>query len=214
MTIDRQHAALIALLRRAKPRLVTELLEDHETPLEALEQLVAGGQLSLDADPGADLDGVIADAMAELRAWEAEGIEVVTVLDEDYPLNLRTVHDKPLMLMVRGRLATSDERSAAVVGTRSATEPGLRKAAEIAGNLVDAGYVVVSGLAAGVDSAAHRAALDAGGGRSRSSGPGCATRSRRRMPSCRLASAANTLSSRSSGRTRAPGSTRSRCATR
>lgn len=163
MTIDRQHAALIALLRRAKPRLATELLEDHETPLQALEQLLGGGQLSLDTDPGADLDGAIADATDELRAWEAEGIEVVTVLDDDYPLNLRTVHDKPLMLTVRGRLAPSDERSVAVVGTRRATDAGLRRAGEIAGNLIDAGYVVVSGLAAGIDSAAHRAALGAGG---------------------------------------------------
>lgn len=163
MTIDRQHAALIALLQRAKPRLATELLEDHATPLEALEHLLGGGQLSLAPDPRVDLDGAITDAMAELQVWEAEGIEVVTVLDEDYPLNLRTVHDKPPMLMVRGRLAPADERSVAVVGTRSATEAGLRKAREIAGNLVEAGYVVVSGLAAGIDSAAHRAALDAGG---------------------------------------------------
>lgn len=163
MTIDRQHAALIALLGRAKPRLATELLEDHETPLQALEQLLGGGQLSLDAEPGADLDGAIADATDELRAWEAEGIEVVTVLDDDYPLNLRTVHDKPLMLTVRGRLAASDERSVAVVGTRKATELGRRKAGEIASNLVEAGYVIASGLAAGIDSAAHRGALDAGG---------------------------------------------------
>ncbi len=163
MTLDRQHAALIALLRRAKPRLATELLEDHDTPLQALEQLLGGAQLSLDADPGAHLEGAITDAMADLRAWLGEGIDVVTVLDEDYPLNLRTVHDKPLMLTVRGQVELCDERSIAVVGTRSATDLGLRKAAEIAGNLVDAGYVVVSGLAAGIDSAAHRAALDAGG---------------------------------------------------
>jgi DNA processing protein len=163
MINDRQHAALIALLRRAKPRLAAELLEDHDTPLQALEHLLAGAQLSLDPDPEADLESAIERAAADLRSWEAEGIEVVTVLDEDYPLNLRTVHDKPLMLMVRGRLATSDERSVAVVGTRSATDAGLRKAAEIASKLANAAYVVVSGLAAGIDSAAHRATLDAGG---------------------------------------------------
>src|SRR4051794_18071631 len=163
MTIDRQHAALIALLRRAKPRQAAELLEDHHTPLQALEQLLVGAQLSLDANPVSELDDAIDLALADLRAWESEGIEVVTTLDDDYPLNLRTVHDKPPMLMVRGRLAPADERSVAVVGTRSATEAGLRKASEIAGNLVEAGYVVVSGLAAGIDSAAHRAALDAGG---------------------------------------------------
>jgi DNA processing protein len=163
MTIDRQHAALIALLRRAKPRQAAELLEDHDTPLQALEQLLGGGQLSLDANPAGELDDVIDAATADLRAWEAEGIEVVTVLDEDYPLNLRTVHDAPAMLMVRGRLAPADERSVAVVGTRRASDAGLARAGEIAGSLVEAGYVVVSGLAAGIDSAAHRAALAAGG---------------------------------------------------
>jgi DNA processing protein len=163
MTIDRQHAALIALLRRAKPRQAAELLEDHDTPLQALEQLLGGGQLSLDANPAGELDDVIDAATADLRAWEAEGIEVITLLDEDYPLNLRTVHDAPAMLMVRGRLAPTDERSVAVVGTRRASEAGLARAGEIAGNLVEANYVVVSGLAAGIDSAAHRAALAAGG---------------------------------------------------
>jgi DNA processing protein len=163
MTIDRQHAAVIALLHRAKPRRALELLEDHETPLHALEQLLAGGQLTLDADRGSDLENAIEAAATELRQWQAEGIEVVTILDEDYPLNLRTVHDKPLMLTVRGQLAAADERSVAVVGTRKATVAGRRKAGEIAGSLVEAGYVVVSGLAAGIDSAAHRGSLDAGG---------------------------------------------------
>lgn len=161
--ISRQHAALVALLRRAKPRRVAELLEDHDTPLQALEQLLGAGQLSLDACPTDELDAAINAALVDLRAWESEGIEVVTVLDEDYPLNLRTVYDGPLMLMVRGRLVPTDERSVAVVGTRQASPAGLARAGEIAANLVEAGYVVVSGLAAGIDSAAHCAALAAGG---------------------------------------------------
>jgi DNA processing protein len=163
MTIDRQHAALIGLLQRAKPKHATELLEDHETPLQALDALLAGGQLSLGSAAGDDVDRAVEEALAQLRTWESEGIEVVTVLDEDYPLNLRTVHDRPPMLTVAGRLAPDDERSVAVVGTRRASDSGLRRAAEIAANLVDAGYVVVSGLAAGIDSASHRAAMDAGG---------------------------------------------------
>jgi DNA processing protein len=163
MTIDRQHAALIGLLQRAKPKHATELLEDHETPLQALDALLAGGQLSLASAAGDDVDRAVEEALAQLRTWESEGIEVVTVLDEDYPLNLRTVHDRPPMLTVAGRLAPDDERSVAVVGTRRASDSGLRRAAEIAANLVDAGYVVVSGLAAGIDSASHRAAMDAGG---------------------------------------------------
>lgn len=163
MTIDPEHAALVALLKRAKPRAAVELLEDHETPLRALDALLAGGQLSLDADAAQDVDRAVADALAELRAWEEEQIDVVTVLDDAYPLNLRNVHDRPLALTVAGALAPADERSVAVVGTRQASDTGLRRAGEIARNLVEAGYVVVSGLAAGIDSAAHRAALAANG---------------------------------------------------
>ena len=88
-----------------------------------------------------------------------KGISLVTVLDTSYPVNLRMVHDRPSVLFIRGHLAPDDERSVAVVGTRSATPDGLALARSIAGGLSDAGYVVVSGLAAGIDSAAHIAAL-------------------------------------------------------
>jgi len=67
------------------------------------------------------------------------------------------------MLFVRGALLPSDERSIAVVGTRKPTDDGLARAVKMARRMVDAGYVVVSGLAAGIDTAAHRAALDADG---------------------------------------------------
>jgi len=52
--------------------------------------LLGGGQLSLDADPGTDLQRDIETATVDLRAWQPEGIEVITILDENYPLNLRT----------------------------------------------------------------------------------------------------------------------------
>ena len=90
----------------------------------------------------------------------SEGIDVVSVLDSAYPVNLRMVHDRPPLLFVRGRLASEDERSVAVVGTRRATAEGIHKARHIAAVLIEAGYVIVSGLAAGIDTAAHTAALD------------------------------------------------------
>ena len=108
-----------------------ELLEDYATPVDALEQFYAGGQLSLDADPSAQLGEAIDVAEDELRRWDADGIRVVTLLDEDYPLNLRTVHDCPPLLTFRGRLAPEDERSVAVVGARSATGVGLARATEV-----------------------------------------------------------------------------------
>lgn len=98
-----------------------------------------------------------------VHAWDGEGIALVTVLDAVYPVNLRMVHDRPPALFVRGRLDDRDERSVAVVGTRSASERGLEQAGEIARGLVSADYVVVSGLAAGIDTCGHTSAIAAGG---------------------------------------------------
>ena len=75
----------------------------------------------------------------------------------------RTVHDRPPLLFVAGRLTTADERSVAVIGARRASDEGRAVAAEFAAELTAAGWVVVSGLAAGIDTAAHRAALEHGG---------------------------------------------------
>ena len=90
-------------------------------------------------------------------------MDLVTVLDSRYPANLRTVHDRPPVLFVRGALDERDEQSVAIVGTRSATTEGLEQAGAIARGVAEAGYVVVSGLATGIDSAAHVATLEAGG---------------------------------------------------
>jgi len=98
-----------------------------------------------------------------VHALEEEGIHLMTVLDARYPVNLRMVHDRPPVLFVRGALDAHDERSVAVVGTRKATTEGLETARAIARELVTADYVVVSGLAAGIDTAAHTAALEVGG---------------------------------------------------
>jgi DNA processing protein len=99
----------------------------------------------------------------QVLAWELEGIKLITVLDPEYPANLRMVHDRPPVLFVRGELSDQDARSVAVVGTRRASERGLDLARAVARDLIEADYVVVSGLAAGIDTAGHTAALEAGG---------------------------------------------------
>jgi DNA processing protein len=91
------------------------------------------------------------------------GIEVVTLLDEHYPTHLRDVADPPPVLYLRGRLAAADEHAVALVGTRRATDYGRAVAERLARELALAGVTVVSGLAKGIDTAAHRAAVDAGG---------------------------------------------------
>lgn len=100
---------------------------------------------------------------AELDAGERAGARLLTVLDDGYPTNLRLVHDLPPFVFVRGTLDPADLRAVAVVGTRNASEAGLTRAARMAHELVDQDVTVVSGLARGVDTAAHTAALDSGG---------------------------------------------------
>jgi DNA processing protein len=99
----------------------------------------------------------------EIAAWEAEGIKLVGVLDRDYPENLRAVHDRPPLIFVAGELTPQDARSVAVIGSRKATDQGLAAAGAMAGHLVEREFTVISGLAAGIDTAAHNAALDRGG---------------------------------------------------
>jgi DNA processing protein len=92
-----------------------------------------------------------------------EGMRLTTVLDDDYPLNLRTIFNAPPFLFYRGELrADEDARSVAVVGTRTPSADGLRRAAKMAGLLAQRQVTVLSGMALGIDAAAHEAALDAG----------------------------------------------------
>ena len=99
---------------------------------------------------------------AELGAAHAAGASLVTVLDQDYPANLRSIPNLPPFLFYRGELRDADVRSVAVVGTRTATEAGIRRASLMSRLLAEQQVTVVSGLARGIDTAAHRAALAAG----------------------------------------------------
>jgi DNA processing protein len=108
---------------------------------------------------GGDLDAI----ELEIAAWESEGMRFVTVLDAEYPINLRTIHNRPPFLFVRGELTPDDERAVAVVGTRKPSAAGLESARDVAAGLVAAGLTVVSGLAQGIDGRAHETALELGG---------------------------------------------------
>jgi DNA processing protein len=88
---------------------------------------------------------------------------LVTVLDEDYPSNLRVIPSPPPFLFYRGELRRDDARSVAIVGTRRASEEGLRRSRKLAERLVETDVTVISGLARGIDASAHEATLAAGG---------------------------------------------------
>lgn len=91
------------------------------------------------------------------------GIKVVSLADRDYPANLRSISDSPPVLYFRGTLLPHDDLAIAVVGARFATSYGRQVTEQLVGSLVASGLTIVSGLARGIDSFAHRAALDSGG---------------------------------------------------
>lgn len=101
----------------------------------------------------------------QLDRWEAADPRLcfVTILEENYPSNLRLVFNPPPFLVMRGVLLAEDARGVAVVGTRHPSSEGLRRAHRLGRELGGAGITVLSGLAAGIDTAAHSGALEAGG---------------------------------------------------
>jgi len=109
-----------------------------------------------------DFDGdAIVDDQFERAA--RVGAEAVPLWDDRYPPLLRQIYDPPAVLWMRGDLLPQDERAIAIVGTRRATDYGKRVAHDFAFELAQRGFTIVSGLAYGVDAAAHRGALEAGG---------------------------------------------------
>jgi DNA processing protein len=94
---------------------------------------------------------------------EALGAVALTLDDPDYPGLLREIPDAPPVLYIKGALLEMDQWAVAFVGTRRSTAYGRDVTAQLVAGLVDAGITIVSGMALGIDAAAHKAALDAGG---------------------------------------------------
>ncbi|MBV8083110.1 MAG: DNA-protecting protein DprA [Candidatus Eremiobacteraeota bacterium] len=101
-------------------------------------------------------------ARAALRAAAVSGARIVLRTDDAYPAALRDLCDAPLVLYVRGDLACLGDRSVAIVGSRAATTYGRAVASAMAAEFAAFGATIVSGLARGIDAAAHRGAIDAG----------------------------------------------------
>lgn len=105
------------------------------------------------------------EAQRELEKARKEGCEIVTYSDDRYPELLRQIFDPPVVLYCRGNLELLTAPGIAVVGARKPTPYGLAVAERLAADLAARGLVINSGLARGVDTAAHKGALDSGGGR-------------------------------------------------
>ena len=115
----------------------------------ALEYLLA-------ARAAMDLDAEVARSIAWAR-------KIVTWDDADYPPQLKSIAAPPPLLYVKGAFASADQWAIAVVGTRRATAYGREVTRSLVSDLARSGVTIVSGLARGIDAAAHQAALDAGG---------------------------------------------------
>jgi len=102
-------------------------------------------------------------AEAELERAERAGVRILTIEDAAYPRALRTIFDPPLALYVKGALAPRDGLAFGVVGSRRSSYYGKTQAERISAHLAGLGFTIVSGLARGIDSCAHRGALRAHG---------------------------------------------------
>ncbi len=108
-------------------------------------------------------EAAVAVADAVLVSARRIGARVLIGADTDYPARLNELHDSPAVLFARGTIAAAEPPAVAIVGTRMASNYGIRVARAIATACARAGATVVSGLARGIDGAAHEAALAAGG---------------------------------------------------
>ncbi len=164
----REQAAVLALVKRASKEwyLVAQLLESTGSALQAIrrewtgfeppELLAAVESFDVTDEELDEYEALIADGAAD-------GVTLVTVLDDAYPTNLRLVYNRPPFLFVRGELQSEDERAIAIVGTRQASPLGREQAARLARELAGNGVTVLSGLALGIDTAAHEGTLEARG---------------------------------------------------
>jgi DNA processing protein len=142
-----------------------KLLSEFGLPSQAL----GAGRAALARSVGEALAGrILADdqaaAVAAARRWaDAPGHAIITLADREYPPRLLEIADPPALLYVDGRTELLARTSLAIVGSRNATPQGIANAASFARAFSEAGLTIVSGLALGIDAAAHRGALEGDG---------------------------------------------------
>lgn len=97
-----------------------------------------------------------------IERCDTENVKMVSILDEDYPVNLRTIFDAPVLLYYKGSLNENDKYSLSVVGTRVPTEYGKIICKQLVEGISELGIPIISGMATGIDTVAHMTALDCG----------------------------------------------------
>lgn len=169
---SRDDDQLIATLRLSMlpgigPRTLTALIETFGSP----QAVLSADDVALSAVPGVGPKLVhtirtashFIDTESIIRWCEENGCQLLRKRGSGYPRALLDLHDAPPVLFARGEMLPADELAVAIVGTRHGTAYGTRQAERMAYGLAKAGVTVISGLARGIDAAAHEGALAAGG---------------------------------------------------
>ena len=162
--MDLQTAVAASMLPASRARIAAayrDLLHELPAGVPALD--VLWSVCRADPLPPGDARALLEAATRALDEGRASGIEAIAIFDQAYPPLLKCTADPPPVLWARGGLETLASPAVAVIGSRAATSYALQVGARIAAELAERDVVVVSGLARGVDSAAHRGCLDAGG---------------------------------------------------
>jgi DNA processing protein len=163
---DKAYWVALAMINGIGPRTFAALVKAFGSPnrvFEATEEELSG-VARLTPEVAAQIRATDIDRMeSELYALGEENITVITLEDEEYPVNLAQIPDAPAVLFMRGILRAKDEHAVAIVGTREPSEWGRTMASQLAMGLVEHGFTIVSGLARGIDTSAHTGALDGEG---------------------------------------------------
>lgn len=137
------------------------LLKEFGSPDAVFAASISSLKSVVKADVAAEIGkGIADDVIAPTLAWlQDSDNHIVTLADSDYPQALLNIPDPPLLLYVKGRLDLLNRSALAIVGSRSATPQGINNALAFAKSLSDAGLCIISGMAHGIDAAAHRGAM-------------------------------------------------------
>jgi DNA processing protein len=155
-------------IERLTPLKVNKLLEKYEDAYAiynaSYEELILANILDAKIIENIVCNRDLSKAKKEIEQLKRRNISFITPSSTAYPLNLKNIYNNPLILYQKGEYTFTDEDIyVAVIGSRKATQYGIRTAQKLSYELAKRGIVIVSGMAFGIDAAAHRGALDAGG---------------------------------------------------
>jgi DNA processing protein len=167
-TIDPAWVAL-SLLKHVGSKTLRALLAHFDGDLHAILRADTAALRQVRGVGGkiaAAVQNIDVEATARaVQRWQAAGVQIVTLFDPSYPARLRDLDDAPPTLFIRGGLQhTHRLRGIAIVGTRTPSREAAIASHRVAAQFADAGYTLVSGLALGIDTLVHRAALDRSSG--------------------------------------------------